>query len=129
MPAVARVRPRPTLAAAGLAVAVGLVLWPPGAVYWTPLAAAVGDGPTVALVAGLAVAAGAAAGRLTGVRGREFLVGTLAAYAAGVAALEATVAPDGPVYLVWYGALAGCLVGGTAVGARARRRVSSAGNG
>ncbi len=97
---------------------VGAVLWPPGAVYWTALAAVVGDGPTLAVVALLGGVAGAAFVRVTGVSGADLARGALVAYVLGMAAIEAGTSPDSPVHLLGYAALAGCLVGGGALAAR-----------
>jgi len=97
------------------ALLAGLVIWPPRAVYWPRLAAVVGDGPTLALVALLAVGLGAVLAWLLGADVRSFAVGALLAYAAGMAAIEAWLSPDSPVHLVWYAALLACLVGGAAL--------------
>jgi hypothetical protein len=105
-------------AVAGSAAAislVGLALWPPRAVYWTRLAAVVGDAVTLAVVLLLALALGAAIRRVAGVDVRAFAVGGLAAYAIGMASIEVALTPDSPVHLVWYAALLACLVGGAAV--------------
>lgn len=104
------------------ALVVGAVLWPPGAVYWTALAAVVGDGPTLAVVALLGAGAGAAFVRGTGVSWHDLTRGALVAYVVGMAAIEAGMTPDSPVHLVGYGALAVCLVGGGAVAARVHGR-------
>jgi hypothetical protein len=96
----------------------GVALWPPRAVYWTRLAAVVGDGPTLALVAGLALATGAVLYRPVGADLRAFAVGTAVAYAVGMVAVELSVTPDGPAHLVWYAVLSACLVGGAALRAR-----------
>lgn len=92
----------------------GVVLWPPGAVYWTAVAAAVGEAATLALVVVTALALGAAFGSLTGVRVREFAAGGAVAYAVGMAAVAVAVSPDSPAHLVLYGALALCLAVGVA---------------
>lgn len=116
-------RPRATVpdrlaAVAGsalFALVAGAVLWPPGAVYWTALAAVVGDGPTLALVALLGAAAGGAFVRATGVSWHDLARGALAAYVVGMTVVEVGMDPDSPVHLVGYGALAACLVGGGAL--------------
>jgi hypothetical protein len=113
---------RAVVASALAALVVGAVLWPPGAVYWTALAAVVGTGPTLAVVALLAAVAGAGVGRATGVSGGDLVRGVLLAYLVGMTAVEVTVAPDGPVHLVGYGALAACLAAGGALAARVGRR-------
>ena len=97
------------------ALLAGLALWPPRAVYWTRLAAVVGDGPTLTLVALLAVGLGAVLARVAGVDFPSFAVGALLAYAVGMAAVEAWLSPDSPAHLVWYAALLACLVGGAAL--------------
>ena len=105
-------------AVAGSAVAAllaGLALWPPGAVYWTRLAAVVGDGVTLVLVGLLAVALGAVLARVVGADLPSFAVGGSVGYAVGMAAIEVWLSPDSPVHLVWYAALLVCLVGGAAL--------------
>ncbi|MFB6256805.1 MAG: hypothetical protein ABEH58_08815 [Haloplanus sp.] len=97
------------------AVLAGFVLWPPRAVYWMRLAAVVGDAPTLALVALLAVGLGAVLARAAGADLPSFAVGGVIAYAVGMAAIEMLLSPGGPVYLVWYAALLACLVGGVAL--------------
>lgn len=103
---------------AGSAVAAflaGLALWPPRAVYWTRLAAVVGDGVTLAVVCLLAVTLGAGFQRVTGADLPSFAVGGLVAYAVGMAAIEVWLPPDSPAHLVWYAVLLACLVGGAAL--------------
>jgi hypothetical protein len=105
-------------AVAGSAVAVllaGLALWPPGAVYWTRLAAVAGDGIALSVVALLAAALGVAFAWLTGVDVASFAVGGLVAYAVGMGAIEVWLSPDSPAHLVWYAVLLACLVGGAAL--------------
>jgi hypothetical protein len=105
-------------AVAGSAVAVflaGLALWPPRAVYWTRLAAVVGDGVALSVVCLLAAAVGAAFAWLTGVGVRPVAVGGLVAYAVGMVAIEVWLSPDSPAHLVWYAVLLVCLVGGVAL--------------
>lgn len=109
-------------AVAGSAVATflaGLALWPPRAVYWTRLAAVVGDGITLSVVVLLAVALGAVFAWLTGVDGPSFAAGGLVAYAVGMVAIEVWLSPDSPAHLVWYAALLACLVGGAVLQERA----------
>ncbi|QLH76355.1 hypothetical protein HZS55_03120 [Halosimplex rubrum] len=110
----ATVNVREVAVSAVFAVVTGIVLWPPGAVYWTAVAAAVGEAATLALVVVAALALGAAFGALTGVRVREFAAGGAVAYAVGMAAVAVAVSPDSPAHLVLYGALAVCLVVGVA---------------
>lgn len=97
---------------------VGAVLWPPGRVYWTSVAAVVGEAATLVVVATAALGFGVAFAWRTGLSTVRFAVGCLAAYAVGMAAVEAAVAPDGPAHLVWYAGLGTCLVVGVAVGGR-----------
>jgi len=106
---------RPVASSAVVAVLVGLALWPPRAVYWTGVAAVVGDGVTLAVVCLLAVALGAAFAWLAAVDVRSVAVGGVVAYAVGMAGIEATLSPDSPVHLVWYAVLVGCFVGGAAL--------------
>jgi len=101
------------------ALVTGVALWPPGAVYWEALAAVAGDGPTLAVVAALGVAFGAAFVRATGASVVDLASGVLLAYVVGIAAIEGTIRPDSPVHFVGYGALAACLVTGGALAARA----------
>jgi len=103
---------------------VGAVLWPPRAVYWTRLAAVVGDGVTLAVVGLLALALGAAFARTTAVDARAVAAGGVVAYVVGMVLIEATLTPDSPVHFVWYAALGACLVGGAALGGSAAARPS-----
>lgn len=105
-------QPRAVTGSAVVTFLAGLALWPPRAVYWTRLAALVGDGPTLAIVCLLAFALGMAFVWLSGVDTRSFALGGLAAYVVGMAAIEMLVRPDSPAHLVWYAALLACLVGG-----------------
>lgn len=96
---------------AAFALLAGFVLWPPGAVYWVVVAGVVGEGAALVLVVLAALALGACFARLTEMRTRHVLVGTAAAYVAGMAAI-ATTRPDSPVHLVLYALLSACLVAG-----------------
>jgi len=100
------------LAAAALALVGGLLLWPPGRVYWTGVADVLGETPTLALVATLAALLGVWFARTAGLALTHVLVGALLAYAAGMAAIEVLLRPESPAHLVWYGALLACAVGG-----------------
>jgi len=111
------VNARTVAVSAAFAAVAGLALWPPGAVYWTAVAAAVGEAATLALVVVAALALGGAFGALTGVDVRAFAAGAALAYLLGMAAVARS--PDSPVHLFLYGGIAVCLVAGTAV-ARAR---------
>jgi len=107
--------PRAVAGSAVFAALAGLALWPPRAVYWTRVAAVVGDAVTLAVVATLALALGMAFATLADVAVAPFAVGGLVAYAVGMVAIEAWLAPDSPVHLVGYGALLACLVCGVAL--------------
>jgi hypothetical protein len=109
---------RSVTASAAFALLAGAALWPPRAVYWTRLAAVVGDAVTLALVGLLDLALGAAFAWVAGVAVRPFAVGVAVAYAVGMVAIDLLLAPDSPVHLVWYAALGACLVGGAALQAR-----------
>jgi len=95
-------------------VVAGFALWPPRAVYWTAVAAAVGETATLALVVALAVALGAAFESVTGVGVRAFAVGAALAYLLGMATVALALSPDSPAHLVLYGAIDGCLLAGVA---------------
>jgi len=112
-------------ASVAFALLAGVALWPPRAVYWTRLAAVVGDAVTLALVGFVALVLGAAFTRLAGVATRPFALGVGLAYVVGMAAIDGLLAPDSPVHLVWYAALAACFVGGAAVQARAAGRATT----
>ncbi|MFB6103430.1 MAG: hypothetical protein ABEJ73_12820 [Haloplanus sp.] len=115
-------RMRDTVAGAAFVFLAGLALWPPRAVYWTAVAAVLGDPLTLALVGLLAAGLGAAFVRVTGASLRAFAGGGVAAYAVGMLVIEALIMPDSPVHLVWYGGLLGCFVGGATLHrAHARR--------
>ena len=90
----------------------GLALWPPGAVYWTALAAVVGDGPTLAVVVLLATGLGAGFVWLTRVRVRWFAVGGGLAYALWMVGIEATTTPDSPAHFLWYAVILGSFTAG-----------------
>lgn len=113
------VNARTVAVSAAFAAVAGLALWPPGAVYWTAVAAAVGEAATLALVVVAALALGGAFGALTGVDVQAFAAGAALAYLLGMAAVAVARSPDSPVHLFLYGGIAVCLVAGTAV-ARAR---------
>jgi hypothetical protein len=115
---------REIVASGAFALLSGTVLWPPGAVYWTAVAAVVGDSVTLGIVLLLAVGLGVVFGRLTRVRVRRFLAGGVVAYAVGMAAIEVGSAPTSPAHLVWYGGVLACLVGGTVLGRRLGREGS-----
>ncbi|WP_247008258.1 hypothetical protein [Halorientalis litorea] len=110
------------VAASAVFVAVaGTVVWPPVEAYlvWSRLPALAGLGDAVVLpVVLVAVALGAAFGRVTGIGPRPFAAGTVVAYVAGMVALELLLSPASPVHLLLYGVLAvgfGAGVAGVAV--------------
>ncbi|WP_049929981.1 hypothetical protein [Halosimplex carlsbadense] len=117
------VNARTVAVSAVFAAVAGLALWPPGGVYWTAVAAAVGETATLALVVVAALALSGAFGALTGVGVRAFAVGAALAYLLGMAAIAVAISPDSPVHLLLYGGIAVCLVAGVAV---ARVRAASA---
>ncbi len=94
--------------------AAALALWPPRAVYWTAVAAVVGEAVALAAVAAVAIALGAAFATLAGVGVREFAVGAAVAYLVGMAVIAVALAPDSPVHLALYGGICVCLVAGVA---------------
>ncbi|GAB6862255.1 hypothetical protein ACFR97_13365 [Haloplanus litoreus] len=110
---------REVAGSAAFALLSGLVLWPPGDVYWRRLAALVGDGPTLGVVLLAAVALGVGFASVTAVGVWRFLAGGTVAYVVGMAAVEAVSTPDSPVHLVWYGGILVCLVAGVALRRRA----------
>jgi len=112
--------PRSVAASTVFVALAGLALWPPRFAYWRGLAASIGGGITLVVVCLLALGLSAAFWRVTGVAVRVLALGGTAAYLLGMAAIEATLTPDGPVHFVWYAVLATCLVGGAAL----RERVS-----
>jgi len=115
-------RPRDVAASGAFALLSGVVLWPPGAVYWTGVAAAVGEVPTIGLVVFSAVALGTAFGHVTRIGVRRFLGGGVPAYVVGMVAIRVVPAPDSPVHLVWYAGLLACLSGGVALDGYVRGR-------
>jgi|GEM_PF-486955 len=104
-----------TLAAAAFALVAGLLLWPPGAVYWTGVANVLGDGVTLALVSTLALVLGAWFARTAALALSHLLVGGVIAYGLGMVAIEVLLQPISPAHLIWYGALLAGLLGGAAI--------------
>jgi len=102
-------------AATALALVAGLLLWPPGAVYWSDVANVLGDGVTLALVSTLAVVLGAWFARTAAFALVHIFVGGVIAYGLGMVAIEVLLQPNSPAHLVWYGALLACLLGGAAI--------------
>ncbi len=100
------------VASAAVAVIAGLVLWPPGAVYWTGVADAVGELPTLVLVGLLALGAGLWFERLGGFQIGHVAVGLLVAYGLSMAGIELALSPTSPAHLVWYGAIGAAFVAG-----------------
>ncbi|AZH24808.1 hypothetical protein [Haloplanus aerogenes] len=111
---------RSVAASAAFVFLAGLVLWPPRVVYWTRLAAVVGEPVTLGVVCFLALVLGAAFAHVTDVDVRSVAAGGVVAYLVGMALIETALTPDSPVHLVWYAALGACLVGGTVLGIRVR---------
>ena len=109
---------RTVAASAAFVFLAELVLWPPRAVYWTRLAAVVGDGFTLVFVGLVALSLGVVFAWITGVAVQPFALGAFAAYVVGMIAIEVVLTPNSPVHLVWYAALSTCLVGGVALGSR-----------
>ncbi|WP_135822140.1 hypothetical protein [Halostella litorea] len=105
-----------------VALAAGYVLWPPGHVYWTEVADAVGEPATLAAVALLAGAVGGAVAASTGAAPASLALGGGIAYVVGMALIETLVTPDSPVHFVLYAALLVCWLAGAAVATRIRRR-------
>ena len=109
------------LATSLLAFAVGYVLWPPRRVYWQSVAAIVGDATVLALVALLATAVGMGAAIVLEYSIREFIVGSLVAYAVGMGLVEAVFETDSPVHVLLYGGLVLCYGLGVVIGASRRQ--------
>lgn len=99
--------------ATGFAFAAGLLLWPPGHLYWSEVAGEFGAGATLALVGALGVGAGAIFELLGDVGVGNFAVGTLVGLA-GLVTIAALSAPDVVAYAGWYVLLGACLVVGVA---------------
>ena len=110
------------LSSAAFAFVAGAVLWPPGAVYWTAVAAVVGDGVALAAVGALAVALGAAFARTTAVDLPWVAAGGAVAYVVGMVVVDVAVEPESPVHYVLYGGLLVALVAGAALSTRWRDR-------
>jgi len=102
-------------AATVFSIMSGLLIWPPGAVYWTDVANALGDGITLTLVSTLAVVLGAWFARTSAFALVHIFVGGVIAYGLGMAAIAVLLHPTSPAHLVWYGALLACLLGGAAI--------------
>lgn len=111
-----RSRSAGVLASAGLAFALGVALWPPGNVYWTRIAAVLGESLTLALVALLAAGGGAVAAVRFAVPISELVAGGVIAYAVGTVLLEAVITADSPVHFLLYGGLLLCFCLGAGVG-------------
>lgn len=86
-------------------VVAGGVVWPPGGVYWAPVAEMLGDTATAVLVGSLAAALGIAFASLTFIRLESFIVGGVAGYLVAMASIEYTMAPESSVHYIWYGGL------------------------
>lgn len=103
------------LAAAAFVAVVALLLWPPGAVYWTGLADVVGVAPTLVFVALLAAGLGGWFARTASIGMGHLVLGAVCAYGVGMLAIELFLAPESPVHWLWYGALVGCVLAGAAL--------------
>lgn len=106
---------RQVLSSAVFAFVAGAVLWPPGAVYWTAVAAVVGDGVALAAVGVLAVLLGAAFARTTAVDLSRVAAGGVLAYVAGMVVVDVGFEPESPGHYVLYGGLLVALVAGAAL--------------
>jgi integral membrane sensor domain MASE1 len=91
-------------------------------VYWDELAAVVGETPTLGLVIVLAVGAGAWFARTAEFGFGGLAAGTLLGYGVGMLAIELWVAPESPVHLLWYGAIAAAVLCGAGLWRLAVRR-------
>lgn len=95
------------------ALAAGTLLWPPGAVYWERLAAVIGDGPTLVVVAVIAIGLGAMFAWTTAIGVTSFAIGSMIAYITGMVAIEVVLSPDSPVHFILYAVLFACLLCGS----------------
>ena len=94
----------------------GVLLWPPGAVYWGALAARVGFVSTVVAVFVLCAVAGTGVALVSDVPIRTLVMGGLGAYAIGLVPLALLVAPaSAPEYAVVYGGFLGSFVLGASL--------------
>jgi hypothetical protein len=91
-------------ASALVAGVAGYLLWPPGAVYWTGVADAVGEPVTMGVVFLLAGVVGAGFAAATQLSLADLGAGGALAYVVGMALIEATMTPDSPVHFLLYGA-------------------------
>lgn len=96
-----------------LVLVVGIGLWPPRAVYWESVATHIGDGPTLLIVGVVALLVGVAIHWATSITLYSFVIGSIAAYVSGMAAIAVVLEPDSPVHLVLYAAILLCLIGGS----------------
>jgi hypothetical protein len=113
---------RQSLSSAAFVVVAGAVLWPPGAVYWTAVAAVVGDGVALAVVGMLAVALGAGFAHATAVDVPWVAAGGAVAYVAGMVVVDVVIQPESPVHYVLYAGVLVALVAGAALSAWWRDR-------
>jgi hypothetical protein len=109
------------LATATVVFSVSILLWPPGAVYWSGFADAVGEAPTLAVVGLLALMAGLWFERLGGFGLLQIAVGSVIAYAVGIGAMELLLSPRSPAHLVWYGILVVAFLTGATLWRGAKR--------
>ena len=89
----------------------GVLLWPPGAVYWGSLAARVGFVTTVAAVFVLCAVVGTGVAMVSDVPIRTLAIGGLGAYAIGLVPLALLLAPaSASEYAIVYGGFLSCFV-------------------
>jgi hypothetical protein len=110
------------LSSAAFAFAAGAVLWPPGAVYWTAVAAVVGDAVALATAGVLAVLLGVGFERTTAFDPWWVAAGGAVAYVTGTVVVDVAVQPGSPAHYVLYAGLLAALVAGAALSARWRDR-------
>ena len=102
----------------------GVLLWPPGAVYWGSLSARVGFVTTVAAVFVLCGVAGTVVALRSDVSIRTLASGGLGAYAIGLVPLALLLVPaSASEYALVYGGFLGCFVLGAALVRLIRYRV------
>ena len=93
----------------------GYLLWPPGNVYWTAVADAIGTAATMGIVFLLAFLFGAGVLRWPDISLATFGLGGSVAYVVGMVLIDVLVAPESPVHYVLYAGLLVCaLLGGVA---------------
>lgn len=95
-----------------------LLLWPPRSVYWESFEGVIGRGPTLGVVALVAILVGGVLQRLTTVGRRAFVLGSIIGFCTLAIAIGLVIDPDSPVHLVLYGGLTISLVLGGLIAAR-----------